>query len=276
MSKPTWFLLPDFTYKPGGQIALGMVIKDPKKPTLTPLASLSDLPSISAPEITTIMEENRAFSIEKTGFFGHELFAKFLEVVGLDTSIELSWFKIKSFSKVDHEVQMYDSAFTVQTLKALLELEPIKQRVGRLRRPVYIVSGLRIAQQKITVTDEKSRNSSGSFGGSAQVPAGAVPVEVGGFISGGGGKKVAVNYETAPGIIFAYRLHVIRPKESPTAEVYTRSTAFMSGNGEDEEEVEVELIEADAEVLRDDLDIKTKAWRHEYGEDCTGSYIVFN
>ena len=62
----------------------------------------------------------------------------------------------------------------------------------------------------------------------------------------------------------------------PTAEVYTRSTAFMSGNGEDEEEVEVELIEADAEVLRDDLDIKTKAWRHEYGEDCTGSYIVFN
>jgi hypothetical protein len=68
MSKSTWFLLPNFTFKPGGQIALGMVTKNPEKPTLMPRASLSDVPSISPPEVTTIVEKDRAFSIEKNWF----------------------------------------------------------------------------------------------------------------------------------------------------------------------------------------------------------------
>jgi hypothetical protein len=70
------------------------------------------------------------------------------------------------------------------------------------------------------VTDEKNRNSSESSGGSPQVPSGAVPVEVGGFFSGGGREKVVVSYQTVPGIVFAYRLHAICPKRSPTAEVF--------------------------------------------------------
>jgi hypothetical protein len=74
------------------------------------------------------------------------LFAEFLKIAGLDTGTEFSWLKNKSFSAVDHGVQMYDSVFTLQTLGALPELESIKQRVGHLRRPVYIVSRPRIAQ----------------------------------------------------------------------------------------------------------------------------------
>ena len=127
------------------------------------------------------------------------------------------------------------------------------------------------------MTDEKNRNFSESSGGSPQVPAGAVPVEVGGSFSGGRREKVVVSYQTVPGIVFTYKLHAIRPNRSPTAEVFTKSTAFMSGIGEDEEgEPEIELIEADAEMLRYDLDIKTNAWRHENGKDGSGSYIVFN
>lgn len=126
------------------------------------------------------------------------------------------------------------------------------------------------------MTDEKNRNFSESSGGSPQVPAGAVPVEVGGFFSGGRREKAVVSYQTVPGIVFTYKLHAIRPKRSPTAEVF-KSTAFMSDVGEDEEgEPKIELVEVDAEVLRYDLDIKTNAWRHKNGKDGSGSYIVFN
>lgn len=45
MSKKTWFLPPDFTFLPDGEIALDSVIPEPSRPTAT-LASLVNHPSI--------------------------------------------------------------------------------------------------------------------------------------------------------------------------------------------------------------------------------------
>lgn len=66
-------------------------------------------------------------------------------------------------------------------------------------------------------------------------------------------------YDTAPGVVFAYRLHVIRPKGTGSkAELFSDRNAFCGGEAEDEDEdedVEMEMVEVGGETLPNDLDI---------------------
>lgn len=279
MASKTWFLPPDFTLLPDGQVALGRIIPEPRRPTIT-LASLSDHPAIAVPEIKSITEKNRSFAAEKSRSFGFELFAKFLEIFNANTSTDVSWVTNKSFSAVDHEVQQYNGAFTPDALEAITKLKEVKKHIdsGRFgKRSVYIITGVRVAQQSFTVTNEKGKKKAVSLGGSAPVPIGAVPVEFGGSISGSRENKRTDGYETAPGIVFAYRLHVIRPRDvGADGELFSDRTAFFSGGAEDEESKEMDYTAVDGEVLRDDLDIELDSFEEEkieHGDD--ESYIIF-
>ena len=283
MTSKTWFLPPDFTFLPDGQITLGAVIPDPRRPTVT-LASLgpgSKHPTIALPEVKTIIEKNRSFSTEQSRSFGFELLTKFMELASANGKADVSWYKNKAFSAVDHEVRSYNGAFTPEALKAVVELEEVKRHInsGRFaKRCVYIISGLRVARESFTVTDEKGKKTAASVGGSGPVPAGTVPIEMGGSISGSREDKRTDDYDTAPGIVFAYRLHVIRPKGEAgvEGELFSDRTAFFTGEAEDEEdEEELELIEVNAAALRQDLDLEPEFDDHFIGDRNDGSYIVF-
>ncbi|KND92434.1 hypothetical protein TOPH_02943 [Tolypocladium ophioglossoides CBS 100239] len=277
MTSKSWFLPPDFTFLPDGQIALGRVIPEPRRPTVT-LASLAEHPTIALPEVSSIVEKNRSFSAEKSRSFGLELFAKCLDMASAKTDV--SWYKNKSFAAVDHEVRTYNGVFAPEALKAVVELLDVKRHIhsGQFgKRCVYIISGLRLARQSITITDEKGNKTAGSLGGSGPVPAGTVPVALGGNISGSREANRKDGYETAPGIVFAYRLYVVRPKDTGAqVELFSDRTAFFSGEANDEEGEEMEAIGMDGAVLRQDLDVEPDGFEEKWIEEGDEeSYIVF-
>lgn len=189
MASKTWFLCPDFTFLPEGQIALGRIIPNPRQPTVT-LASLADYPTMDLPEIKPI-------------------------------------------------------------------------------------SGLRVAQQSFTVINEKGKKTAASLGTSVPIPTGAAPVPVGANINYASKHETTKNYETAPGIVFAYQLHVIRSKGAgEEGELFSDRSAFFSGEGEDEDE-EVEIAEVDRAVLQGVLDEQLDGYSEKRFEEIDDeSYIV--
>ncbi|PNP46432.1 hypothetical protein THARTR1_10754 [Trichoderma harzianum] len=270
MTRKTWFLPPDFTFLPDGQIALGSIIPSPRQPTAT-LASITSYPAIVLPETKSIVEKNVSFSAEKTRSFGLELFTKLLDV---------SWYKNKSFSAVDHEVQTYQGAFAPETLKAILALDNVKKHIesGRFgKRRVYIITGLRVVRQSVTITEEKGRNTASSVGASGFAPTGIVPAILGASVAGKLEKRAKTSYETAPGIVFAYCLHVIRPKGTGAdQELFSDRTAFFTGEAE-AEEGEMEIVEVDGAVYREDLDAEQDGYEEKRLDGLDNdSYIVFH
>ncbi|KAK4233926.1 hypothetical protein C8A03DRAFT_47629 [Achaetomium macrosporum] len=279
MTSKTWFLPPDFTFLPDGQIALGNVIPDPRRPTAT-LASLASHPTIVLPTAQSIVEKNRSFTAEKSRSFGLELFASFLDFASANGKTDLLWHKSKSFSAVDHEVLAYNGAFSPEALEAIVDLDRVKKHIrsGRFGpRHVYVISGLRVARQSFTVTDEQGKKTEVAVGCSGPVPAATVPVQLWGNVSGSREDRRMDGYETALGVVFAYRLHVIRPREaSAEAELFSDRTAFFSGGAEDEVGEVMEAVEVNWAVLREDLDLETDIYeerRVEEGDD--ESYVVF-
>ncbi|KAK4118025.1 hypothetical protein N657DRAFT_464573 [Parathielavia appendiculata] len=289
VSSKTWFLPPDFTFLPEGAIALGRVIPSPRQPTAT-LASLgpqSDNPTIPIPATTVLVEKGRAFAAETKRSFGFELLAKFLALASASGMADVSWSRNKSFSAVDHEVRTLDGdAFAPAALRAITRLEEVRRHIegGRFgRRCVYVITGLRVAVDPFTVTDERASKVTGSVGGSGPVPADGVPVEAGGGLSGSNEHTSNRSYQTAPGIVFAYRLHVIRPKGEDDAEggLFSDRTAFLTGEAgdDDEEEVgEMELVAVDVKTVRNDLDLDPDVFGNEQKleEGDEESYVVMN
>jgi hypothetical protein len=279
MASKTWFLSPDFTFLPDGQIALGNVIPDPRRPTAT-LASLANHPTIALPQTKSIVEKNLSFTSEKNRSFGFELFAKFLDITSANGKTDVSRYKYKSFSAVDHEVWAYNGAFAPEALKAIVGLDDVKRHIdsGRFgKRCVYIISGLRVAQQSFMVRDEKGKTTAVALGGSVPVSPSIVPVELGGSISGSRGDTRNHGYETAPGIVFAYRLHVIRSRDVGTeGQLFSDRTAFFSGEAEDEEDEEMEVVEVNGPVLRQDLDVEPDDYDEKKFKEGDGeTYVVF-
>ncbi|KLU83938.1 hypothetical protein MAPG_02987 [Magnaporthiopsis poae ATCC 64411] len=279
MSSKTWFLPPDFTFLPDVVISLGRVIPEPRRPTaiLASLGPQSENPTIPLPEVKTIVENNRAFPAETSRSFGFELLAKFIELASANGKTDVSWSASKSYSAVRHEVRTLDGAFTPAALRAITQLDEVKEhmRSGRFgKRCAYIISGIRVALDSIAVTDNRRRKLVGSVGGSGPTPAGAVPTELEVSISGSNESKEGRSFGTAPGIVFAYRLHVIRPKRGGVeAELFSDRTAFLTGepgDDEEEEEEEMELVAVDATVARQDLDVEVDAF--DEGEQLEGGY----
>ncbi|PON21538.1 hypothetical protein TGAM01_v209569 [Trichoderma gamsii] len=277
MTSKTWFLPPDFTFLPDGQIALGSIIPSPRQPTAT-LASAISYPTIILPKTKSITEKNLSFSAEKSRSLGLALFAKLLDVG--NAKVDVSWYKNKTFSAVDHEVRTYHGAFAPETLRAILALEDIQKHIdsGRFgKRHVYIITGLRVVRQSFIVTEEKGIKTATSVGVSGFVPTGTVPAVLGATIAGKIDDRARNSYETAPGIVFAYRLHVIRPKNTGAdVELFSDRTAFFSGEAEDVE-AEMEIVEVDGAVYREDLDAEQNDYEETRLEGADNdAYIVFH
>lgn len=107
-----------------------------------------------------------------------------------------------------------------------------------------------------------------NFGGEISVsgpPGGTVPVEVGAGLSGSRERTVMDSYDTAPGIVFVYRLSIIRIKRAGVeVELFSDKGAFLTGNAVDSEQPLV-VAEATKEELEEDLEeqviFETKIWR---------------
>lgn len=277
MTQKTWFLPPNFSFLPDGELALGTVIQYPSRPTLA-LASLrpDSHPQIVLPRINSFPEPNHSHSTGSSKSIGGELFAKFIDLASASGKIDASHYKNRSFGPVDLEVRSFGSSIPPESLQAIAALDKVKKYVngGRFgKRPVYIISGLRVAKDSFRVTNEVGSTTSAALQASGAAPAGPVPLEAGGGISGSREKTRTDGYDTTPGIIFAYRLHVIRSKRDgdTESELFSHKTAFHTGEGDDEED-EMEFVEVTGEVINDDLDVEPNFDEYPVGAE---SYIVF-
>jgi hypothetical protein len=257
MSK-TWFLPPDFNFLPDGELRLGTIIKHPNRPTLALASPGPDTPEVTLPEIVTLNETGHSHSNGNSNAVGANLFAKALELASASGSVAVSRHKSLSFGAVDHEVRFFSPPLGPKALSAITRLGPVRKYMeggplGRVRRrPVYVISGLRVVRGPLVVTSAGGTTTevAGEAGVSAAAMGVPVPLEVGAGASTAKGREWSHEYSTAPGIVFAYRLHVIRAKgDGVESEMFSEKTAFMTGGEEEESEDEMEAVDVTGETF---------------------------
>ncbi|KAI8711698.1 hypothetical protein NCS52_01434100 [Fusarium sp. LHS14.1] len=279
----TWFLPPDFTFFPEGEIRLGMILKYPDRPTLA-LASLGpeETPHIPLPAVTTITETGHAHSAGSGRSAGASIFAKFDDLASISGSADVSKYKDREFGTVDHEVRFFSQALSPDALRAVVQLDAVKEfingsRFGRFRkRPIYLISGLRVAKDSFSVTTTTGSATSVAADASASVAGLGVPVEAGVGVRTGDEKYESHSYNTAPGVVFAYRLHVIRSIDGKAeSSLSSGTTAFFTGGDrdDDDEYQEMELTDVTSEWVKQEKSVKSTFEEERIGDEL---FVVFN
>ncbi|KAL7929059.1 hypothetical protein V8C35DRAFT_316515 [Trichoderma chlorosporum] len=274
MAKPTWFFPPSFTFLPDGEISLGSIISHPNRPTFS-LASLDPAshPEIVLPHINTFTESDHQHSQGRNKSLTAQAFLKFESLALQVGNVNASGYANMTYGNVNLETRVFGGGMSEDALKAILGLAKVKKYIegGIFRkRPVYIISGLRIAKESFQVTNEIGSTNAATLGLSTSTVTGPSSLSVGSNVTVSSDQTKRDGYKAAPGVVFAYRLHVIRVKRDGDVEteLFSHRTAFLTGEGEDEDsEEEWEHGEVSAKVLLDDLEIDPDFEEYPIGEE---------
>lgn len=257
--KGIWFLpqipncAPDFTYTEGGSLQLGTILASFNDPTSVLFSPVGDeaSPAISwPPEDSVGIEKNHEHSSTDTSFSVQgSMLAKFFGLVSTSAEIDSTREYSLKLGKADHRIVRFRYHLPQTTIQAILAQESIKAHskpnVVRqiLPKPIYIVSGLRIAKEPFTVIESRDSTihialsgnifTSDTDGGTEAPLTDVVkPSPLGGSISGrlDGKKIISHSYNTIEGkeIIVAYSVYVIRRR----ARMFSDASAFMSDSGD--------------------------------------------
>lgn len=275
----TWFLFPgpDFIFKPDGPLRLGTIIEHPKNPTKILLQATS-CQGLELPRVTTINETNHSHSRTLDRSFGANIFARFFGNASAFLSVDSERDHSLSFGTVDHEVQQFADMISESCLKKLVSESSVRSHLDSGvfgKRPLYIVTGLRVTQQPMSVTKTAFISKGGAAAGSGNVVGGPNPVEGGGGIHCTAGTRIVDSYEAPAGVIFAYRVHIIREKRDRASGggIFSSKAAFMSSTFR-ENEMELEAVEVSPEVLKDDIEEDVDF--DEYVMDEEGYCVAFH
>ncbi|KAI1880106.1 hypothetical protein JX265_001727 [Neoarthrinium moseri] len=270
----TWFLPPDFTFTTTGPLRLGMVISHWSKPTAV-LATLGSGNEIQLPATATIVESNHAHNRSSSQSTSLGMWAKFEGIASASANQSIGKSRSIDYSKTDHEIRFFSDPVTPEAVTAIANLPAVRAHIDSGlfgKRPIYLVSGLRIATSSFTVTTENSAQL--ALGAEASgPPAGTVPAEVGGKLEHEQQRAVTDSYDTAPGIVFAYRLHVIRTgRAGSDAELFSHKGAFLTGEREQEKEPLL-LLEATKDEIDGDVEEDVEYESVDVGEDDLCIYL---
>lgn len=266
---PFWFLSPDFTFQRNGPIRLGTVLKDPLRPTLILASKDNGLPAnLDLPLEGSIEETNHEHRRGAGAGTGLKLWANFLEIVSASIGASADVSRNCDFGRVDHEVWSFDRELSDACLKAIVDVPKIRKYIDSgflARKPVYIITGVRIVKTSFTVSTASETTATGEGSASMNDPTGTVPVTAGGEGNARVTKSAGDSYATAPGIVFAYRVHVIRAKGDGEVdeELFSHKKAFMTGIGGSD----LECVEVTPQVLRECLEGKAEVNEHDVGGD---------
>lgn len=229
------------------------------------------------PAVRTDSEPNHSHSAGKKQTFNFNIFANAANIASGHTEINTSRHKTTSLGPVDLEVSSFDGSFLPSSVKEILEIPSVKEHIHSskwsIKRPVYLITGLSVAKNSFHVTEEFGTAQFGSLGASGTAPAGPVPLEAGGTIGGGRENTRVHEYDTAPGVVFSFRCHVIRKKRQ--LELFASREGFYTGSGdedEDEDEQQLEIQSVTGAIMKMDLDEKVGFTEVEVDGD---AWIVF-
>ncbi|KAI1742162.1 hypothetical protein F4680DRAFT_41820 [Xylaria scruposa] len=279
MMASTWFLLPDFTFTIDGPLRLGMVIPHWSKPT-TVLATVGrdTAGEIELPPQTTIVERNHAHSRSQSRSSGLSMWFTFEGLASTSAGGDSGKNNNINYSETDHEIHSFKDPLTPEMVTAIANVPAVRAHIdsGMFgKRPAYIVSGLRIATSSFTVTKERGSNFTVEAEASGP-PAGTLPVEIGGKVKYDGQKTVTDSYDTAPGIVFAYRLHVIRTRRAGLETgLFSHKSAFLTGAAGEAQEPLV-LAEASQDEIDGDLEEEVEYESADVGENEVCIYLPLN
>ncbi len=237
---PTYLLAPNWTFRPGGRIAIGNIVVDPLRPH-RPILKAD--PSKTLPTDKTT-EKSWRLSLELATNFDVSLWAKFLECINIEVGA--------------HRERIKDSHFTMQELVTeALQDEPSDQEISALCndpnvkafmkldsalcKPVYMVTGLKIAS-KFALQGENSNDDGIDLEGGAE---GTTQVSAGGKLEATKKAKTTAEFESGDDIVFAYQLLKIKPKgwtrnKTIVVEEYQPKAALLGDDEQEEANVEGE------------------------------------
>ncbi|KAI0441002.1 hypothetical protein F4803DRAFT_440179 [Xylaria telfairii] len=265
----TWFLLPDFTFTANGPLRLGMMIPHWSKPT-TVLATIGygAAGEIELPPEMIIVEPKHVHSRSVSRSTGLSAWAKFESLISASAGNEFSKDNSINYGETDHEIHTFKDPLTPEVVTAIANIPAVRAHIesGMFgKRPIYIISGMRIATSSFTVTKEV-RSGFTLEAEASGPPPGTLPFEIGGTVKHDGQKSVADSYQTAPGIVFAYRLHVIRTRRTRAETgLFSHKSAFLTGaTGETGESLTI--VEATEDEINEDLEEEIEHESVEIGD----------
>ncbi|KAE8447648.1 hypothetical protein EG329_010619 [Mollisiaceae sp. DMI_Dod_QoI] len=273
VQNPTYLLAPNWTYRPGGPIALGNIVVDPFRPH-----RVLSKPTDALPDTETATEKNWRLAIEK--------------VRSINVSIWTQLFQQASFKLAAQNEKTKSGSFTMKSLDTIYfkdepSIEEITERVKEprirnimkadslFRSPVYMVTGLKIAKE-FQLTHEDSSKVGVTVEGSGTV---APEASVGVSVDASSSTKLSDGFEASNDIIFAYQLLKIKPKgwgkdQTIQTDEFHHKAAFLGDDGEEEEEdedIEVEkgavavddVVESQEGITAGKMDDHQYAWLFE-------------
>ncbi|CZR60316.1 uncharacterized protein PAC_10212 [Phialocephala subalpina] len=265
----TYFLAPNFHLipPPKGPLALGSIITSPSTPerilnktTLVPVPN----PSIYTIHQTKWSSTRSALKEAKVG-----VWTSFLQVIlGITADVDVNRsHDVSGVYKCDDLETTYfqpDDEFIAASLKSTA----VKSYMEKTwwGKPVYLVTGLKIARGVSADSEEKMNYGSAvKVGIDATVVLVGVPVSGGPKVEGKLERKEGVSWEGNEDFVFAYRLLRVklRGKDGEFKEEdYNKGALYNDGDGEEVEEEDV-----GAERLREAWDINEANGVEEGAED---------
>lgn len=141
------------------------------------------------------------------------------------------------------------------------------------KQPMYVVLGLRITTSSFTVTKKESSNYTIKTEGSS-LTLGTTLSELGGKAKHDSRERVTDSYDTAPRIMFAYQMYVIRTYRARSkTELFTHESRFLTSKGGEKEEPLV-LMDATKEEIDEDLDEYVEYESMQIGDDELCIYLL--
>jgi len=259
VQNPTYFLAPNWSFRPGGKIAIGNIIKNPLKPHMVLTRPESTKPPIAT---DTITERNWRLSVETATSLSLNLWGTFLQIFRLGLSTNHERTKNSNFTMTSLDTITMSEDLPIDELKARCNDQPVKKymRLDSVYcNPVYMITGIKVAKDFKLEGEKSSTNAiEGEAGGQV-----SPDVSLGGGAGISKTTRVMDGFEAEGDVIFAYQLIKIKPKgwskdkDFQTSE-YEHRQAFLEGGKSnadqvaDEVEGEIEAVERnDFECLFD-------------------------
>jgi hypothetical protein len=185
---------------------------------------------------------------------------QFFSVTSASVETDMNNSESLDYGTVDHEVRSFADPLTAEAALKIAALPVVKQHIesGMFgKRAVYVVSGVRIAKTPFTFKRVTGTEYTAKLSGSGlAIPEpSSLAMELGGSEAHHREKTVSDSYETAPGVVFAYRVHVIRyTRAGIETELFQSQGAFMTGSGREHDDESLVVAEGTKEELDGDLE----------------------
>ncbi len=259
---PTYLLAPNFTFKPGGPIALGNIVADPFRPHRVLTAVDAATLAKDYPRVERFVERESRLSHDASRDASLAVWAQFLNSVGVSASGERG-----STTSFEYAMETLETHYFVEDpghekIVACVKTPRVQavMKAGGFGRsqPVYMVTGLKIATG-FSTTREKGRHSSSAAEVSCAVPTPAGQVSVGANASGS--REFKDRYESKGGedLVFAYQLLKIELKgwknKAVTYDEFRHKAAYLSTDDDDDDHYD----ESDGEDAAGGSDLEVTA-----------------